>query len=153
MKYYFSIMFASCLAVLAGCATTQNIELAKMEPPTKIESVSQVLHDGNSTAMNDYLQSALKKEGLIVKSTLPTETKTSQDVDALVSYDDIWRWDLKMYLFSISIHINDAKTGDLLAIGRWNNSAFHGFQDPKEVVQELVTGMMAKLRGSQKPAK
>jgi len=151
MKFLSSIAIVSILVALTGCgAMIQNVELAKTEPTKKIETVSQVLHVRNSTAMNDNLQSALKQEGLIVKAPLPTGTITSNEVDALVSYDDAWVWDFKMYLAALSIHIYDAKTGDLLAIGYWQNSRLHRWPDSAEVMQGLVTDMMARLRGSPK---
>ena len=41
---------------------------------------------------------------------------------------------------------------DLLATARWDNSAFHGFQDYKTVVKGLVDEMMAKIKARPKTA-
>lgn len=120
--------------------------LAKATPTHQVKSVAQALQEDNSSDMNTNLQTALSKEGLTIKTPLPTGTRKSSDVDAIVSYSDVWRWDLVMYLKSVSIQLFDAQSGDLLVSGNWNNSAFHGFQDSKVVVQNLVSEMFDKLR-------
>ena len=55
-----------------------------------------------------------------------------------------------MYLRSLSVRMYDAETGDLLVLGEWKNSAFHGFQDSKIVMQGLVSEMLTKLRTTTK---
>ena len=119
--------------------------LAKANPP-KITSVAIVPAAGDSPAMNANVEAALVEHGLQVKAPLPGGTRRSQEVDATVSYVDVWRWDVSMYLKSISIRLFDAKTGDLLATGQWNDSDLHGFRDAKETVSELIGEMLAKLR-------
>ena len=56
-----------------------------------------------------------------------------------------------MYLKSITINVSDAASGNLLAMGRWDNSAFHGFQDAKQVTGDLMAEMFAKLKTSTVP--
>lgn len=147
MKPIHLLTITLVLIALAGCATTETVELAKSTYPTrKIQSVAQVIHDGNSPTMNGYLDSALAAEDLVVRPSLPRGTATSTVADALVSYDDVWRWDLKMYLESITIEFRDAKTGDLLVIGHWNNSTLHTFPNAQAVVKVLVSKLMIKLR-------
>jgi len=34
-----------------------------------------------------------------------------------------------MYLKALSIHLYDARSGDLLAIGEWKDSTLHGFRE------------------------
>ena len=141
-----------CIAIasftLFGCATKEDVMLAKATPTHQVKSVAQALQEDNSSDMNTNLQTALSKEGLTIKTPLPTGTRKSSDVDAIVSYSDVWRWDLVMYLKSVSIQLFDAQSGDLLVSGNWNNSAFHGFQDSKVVVQNLVSDMFDKLRSA-----
>ena len=133
---------------LSGCATHQNVLLAKAKPSGKIVTVARVPDEGNSPEMNANLEAALQQQGLQVRAPLPTGTRTTSEVDATVSYVDVWRWDIAMYLKSISLRIFDAKTGDLLVSGEWNDSALHGFRDVKAVVNELVTEMVSKVRSA-----
>lgn len=46
------------------------------------------------------------------------------------------------------MNIFDAKSGNLLVTGRWDNSAFHGFKNSKEVIKELLDEMLAKVKGA-----
>jgi hypothetical protein len=62
------------------------------------------VEDGNSPDMNTYLTNALLKEGVSVKTPLPSGTSKSQDVDALVTYTDSWRWDIVMYLRALPVN-------------------------------------------------
>lgn len=142
-------------ALASACSTTQNVTLAKLTQTNVINSVAQVPAEGNSPQMDTHLEAALIKEGLAFRGKVPAGTTNSKDVDALVSYIDIWRWDIVMYLKKITIRVNDAATGDLLAMGEWTESHFHQFRGEsgvRAVVQNLVSEMMAKLRPAPKPS-
>lgn len=141
-----SLFLAAGLA-LSGCATRQEVMLAKTAPG-RIATVAQSPEEGNSPEMTAHLTTALQAEGLQVRAPLPPGTRQAGDVDAVVSYVDVWRWDLVMYLQSISVRLFDARTGDLLVTGQWRDSALHGFRDAKTVVQGVVTEMMAKVRSA-----
>lgn len=119
-------------------------------PSRAVLAVSQAPEEGNSADMDGNLSAALLKEGLSVKPPISAGARSAVGVDAVVSYGDVWRWDLVMYLRSLSVRMYDAETGDLLVLGEWKNSAFHGFQDSKIVMQGLVSEMLTKLRTTTK---
>lgn len=133
--------------LVAGCSTSQQVTLSKVNPGT-IANIAQIPQEGNSPEMNGYLTDALQVNGLSVRSPLPAGTRTAANVDAIVSYGDVWRWDLVMYLRSLSVQIYDAKNGDLLAVGEWRDSALHGFRDAKLTMQGLVTEMVTTMRNA-----
>ena len=135
-------------ALMTGCATSQNVTLAQGSPSKPITTAALVPQDGNSPVMDTNLQAALVAQGVTPKIALPASTRKSAEVDAIVTYTDVWRWDLIMYLKSITINVSDAASGNLLAMGRWDNSAFHGFQDAEQVTSDLVAEMFAKLKSS-----
>jgi hypothetical protein len=135
------------LAVLGGCATTQDVQVAKTPPAGAVSTAAHATDDGNSPEMDAILAAALQGEGISVTNALPAGTRQSPGVDVVVSYVDVWRWDLSMYLQSISIRLFDARSGDLLVAGNWKDSDLHGFRDPQLVVNGLVAEMLTKLRG------
>ncbi len=147
---YFTAL--ACLVVLGGCATSQEVNLAKGEPVTSIKTVAQAPDAGNSPEMDSALTAALQLQGLTVKPSVRAGARKSPDVDAVVSYIDNWRWDLAMYLHRINIRMYDARSGDLLVSGEWKDAPMHGFNDPQVIVQGLVAEMMARLRGEPMPA-
>jgi len=151
-----TLIVALVVAFASGCSTTQDISLAKVTYTKKINSVAQVAQDGNSQQMDGNLEAALAKEGLALRSKLPAGTATAKDVDALISYIDTWRWDIVMYMKKLTIRLNDAETGDLLAVGQWTESHFHQFRGEggvKAVMEKMITDLMAKVRASSQTAK
>ncbi len=155
MMFMRFILLALVLAFTSGCSTTQEVTLAKTSYTKKLASVAQVVQDGNSAQMDQNLERAFAKEGLSLRTKLPAGTTRSKDVDALVSYVDVWRWDVVMYLKSLTVKVNDAETGDLLVLGTWSESAFHQFRGEggvKAVVEQVVADTMARLRASSKGA-
>lgn len=147
------LAIVAVFSTLVGCSTTQEVHVAKYGPIKQITAVAQVADAGNSTSADSHLHTALVQEGLNVKAGLPQGTRRSSDVDALVSYVDVWRWDLVMYLQSLSVRIFDAQTGDLLISGQWKDSPLHGFRNAEEIMKGLVSEMMVKLRARSEPAK
>ncbi len=124
--------------------------MAKAKPVKKVQTVAQVPEADNSPQMNGYLEVALQKEGISLKVPLPAGTRKSSDVDAIVSYVDVWRWDLVMYLKGLTVRLYDAETGDLLVTGQWDDSTLHAFRDAKGAMQGVVSEMLAKLRAATK---
>ncbi len=139
------------VAVLTtGCATSQNVNLAQVTGARPLATVAMVPSEGNSADMDAAVRNALVNQGLTPKAPLPAGTRKSSDVDVIVSYTDQWRWDLAMYLRWVSIEMYDSGSGNLLASARWENSAFHGFQDYKTVVKGLIDDMMTKVKARPK---
>lgn len=143
----FSALLAASAMVMAGCSTSQEVLLAKQAPP-QIVTIAQTPDDGNSPEMDAFLQKALIKQGYSVQAPLQKGTRKSSDVDAIISYIDVWRWDIVMYLQSIAIKMFDAETGDLLVTADWKNSAFHGFPDEEQIVHQLVGEMTDTLKAA-----
>ncbi len=130
---------------IIGCATTQNVTLANLTPSKNLQSVALVPQADNSADMDGHVTKQLQAQGLNVKAPLPAGTRKSDDVDMIVTYADVWRWDLVMYLQSVNINFFDAKSGNLVVTGRWDNSIFHGFKNAGVVVKEVMDEMMAKI--------
>jgi hypothetical protein len=142
--YFTALAF---LVLLVGCATTQEVSVAKSDPVTSIKTVAQAPDAGNSPEMDAALTAALQLQGLTVKPAVRAGARKSADADAVVSYIDHWRWDLIMYLQKIDIRMYDAQSGDLLVSGEWKDAPMHGNHDPQVVMQGLLAEMMSRLRG------
>lgn len=148
-----AVLLAVVISAMLGCATTQNVTLANLTPTKNIQSVALVAQDDNSADMDGHITKQLQVQGLNVKAPLPAGTRKSDDVDMIVAYADVWRWDVVMYLKTVNINFYDAKSGNMLVTGRWDNSAFHGFKNAGEVVKEVIAEMMAKIKSAQSQEK
>ena len=145
MSRFALAVLLSISTFVAGCATSQNVSLGQIGVTKRISTVALVPSDGNSADMDTAIRSAFLAHGIAPKPSLPAGTRRSADVDIVVDYTDQWRWDVAMYLRWVAINVYDAETGSLLVNARWDNSAFHGFQDYRTVVKGLVDEMVAKL--------
>jgi major membrane immunogen (membrane-anchored lipoprotein) len=142
------VFIAVAALLLSGCATSQNVLLAKGGQSKNVVSVARIEATSNSSDMNSIIETALMNEGITVSRSYPANTRTAAEVDALVSYADVWKWDMAMYLKEINIKLFDAGTGDLLVYGTWEQTGLHGFPNAQKIVQGLITEMVVKLRGS-----
>lgn len=150
MNHFLKISALVCFVSLAGCSTTQQVTLAKAAPTQAVKVVARAPAEGNSVQMDGFLEQALLSESVTVKPALPAGARTGAGVDAVVSYTDVWRWDMTTYMKSLSVRMFDAQSGDLLVVGEWSDSPMHGFRDAKLVMQGLVSEMLAKVRGATK---
>lgn len=149
MRYCNWFGAAIAVVMLSGCATSLEVVQSGSLPGGAYQTAAFVPMADNNEEMGGYLKDALEAQGVSVKAPKPAGTKTASDVDLLVSYQDVWRWDLKTYLFSLRIDLFDAPTGALLTTGTWKNSAFHGFQRGKDESRELLGEMLPRIRRGQ----
>jgi hypothetical protein len=64
------------------------------------------------------------------------------EVDAIVSYEDHWQWDMSMYLIVLRIDFRDPETQELLASGQ--SYRFSTVRKPPEfMVDEIIASMFA----------
>jgi hypothetical protein len=132
------------VTILSGCATSQKVTLGQMGQHKKLSTAALVTEEGNSKDMDSELRQQLLSYGIESKQPLPTGTRQSKDIDVIVEYSDVWRWDIVMYLKSLTINLFDAQTGNLIVTGNWENSALHKFRNSREVIKDLLDDMIAK---------
>lgn len=142
------ILFALLVTILSGCATSQNVTLGQIGDHKKLSTAALVQNKGNSNDMDSEIKEQLLSYGISSKLALPAGTRQSKDVDVIVEYSDVWRWDIVTYLKSLTINLFDGQTGNLIVTGRWENSALHSFQSSKGVIKSLLDDMMSKVTSS-----
>ena len=63
-------------------------------------------------------------------------------VDAIVSYEDHWQWDMSNYLIVLRIDFRDPETQELLASGQSYRTSLDR-KPPEFMVDEIITTMFA----------
>lgn len=140
------LTIAFCVSIgLVGCGGAQNVVRTNTSAPEQIRTAALSPLAGNSPEVDSYVSDALLSQGVSTAPPLPAGTRKSADVDAVVTYQDVWRWDMAMYLKSISISLYDGKTGSLLVTGKWTDSLFHAWHRGESVSKELIAEMFSKL--------
>ena len=157
-KHYLSamkkIIFVVCVcaaSVLMGCGGSQSIVRTNAPAPLLIKTAALSPMEGNSPEVDSYILDALLAHGISTNPPLASGTRRAGDVDAIVTYLDVWRWDLAMYLKSISVSMYDPKTGSLLITGKWTDSFFHGYHRGESVSKELISEMLLQLGTKTEP--
>jgi hypothetical protein len=145
MKLRFILITIALAIICASCATSRDVLVGQLNPPSKISTAALIPQDGNSPEMDSYMQRQLTSYGIIVKPVLPAGTRQSKDVDLILAYTDVWSWDLVMYLDSLRINLFEGSSGNLLVTGTWKNSFIHSFPNAQVVIKELLDDMFAKM--------
>ena len=103
-------------AMLSGCSSQMlksdadpNVDLTQL----KQFYVRKLPADGRG--VEKLIASQLTKMGF--QATSGTESKPPGPVDAIVSYEDRWVWDITMYMLQIEIKLHDPKTDFIFATG------------------------------------
>lgn len=71
------------------------------------------------------------------RSTYGAEFKPPQPVDAIVTYQDRWMWDLTMYMLELSIQLRDPQNDVQLASGHSMRTSLVR-KSPEEMVKEVL---------------
>jgi hypothetical protein len=58
-------------------------------------------------------------------------------VDAVVTYQDRWMWDITMYMIKLDIQVHDGKSGAILANGEAMRPSLQR-KSPEGMVEEVV---------------
>lgn len=128
------------LALTSGCAV--NRATATVDNPAALTSLKTMYVsklDADGRGINLLIADKLRTRGYSVA----TGTDKPVNVDALVTYNDKWMWDITMYMIELTITIRDPKNDFPLAVG----NSFHTSltrKSPTEMVGEVVDNIFNK---------
>src|SRR5262245_60742578 len=122
--------------VVSGCSTVQPGNYYGSVPLESMKTAYVVIRPDYDPKIGANIQEALTQHG--VTSRAGPRVQKPNDVDFFVEYEDHWRWDLAMYLFSLDIRFFENTTGKLIGIGAFRQGAFHSFPDAKAKTLEVV---------------
>ncbi|NTV69770.1 MAG: hypothetical protein HGA71_06450 [Azonexaceae bacterium] len=145
MSRYFLVFLICLCSILGGCGGTQTVTRTNAPVPEQIKSAAFSPLAGNSPEVDGYISDALLMQGVETNPAVAAGIRKNADSDAVLTYTDVWRWDMAMYLQSITISLYDAKTGQLLVSGRWRDSFLHAFHRGESITKELLAEMFGKL--------
>ncbi|MBI4838870.1 MAG: hypothetical protein HY806_06980 [Nitrospirae bacterium] len=129
-------------ASLASCSTIRPAGVYSRDSLNEIHSAFVVQNKESKRGIDIYIQKALAVRG-ISSSIGPIESKP-ENVKAYVTYADVWRWDMSIYLEKLDINIYDNQTNELIATGEFDNSWLHSFPDPSQKVFQVIDSIWTK---------
>jgi hypothetical protein len=136
----------SILILLSFTACAENLNAKKMPgadlSPLKTVYVQKLAADGRG--IDRLIADQLTLMGFI--ATNGVNDLPSSPVDAVVTYQDKWMWDITMYMIQLSVQIRDGQTRMLLATGQAMHTSLVR-KSPEEMVEEVL---MAIFKGEKK---
>lgn len=134
MKRIILSLAIACIA-LTGCASMQankapNADLSKLKTfyVAKLPADERGIEGLIATRL-----SAMGHEAAAGASQTPPAS-----VDAIVTYQDRWAWDITMYMIRLSVQIRDGQTGTILANGESMRPSLQR-KSPEGMVEEVLT--------------
>ncbi len=135
-----SVLFAA--ALFSGCSVIQLT--ADVSPGTNLGEAKKfyVVHApkddrGIDRLIADRLNLMGKQASYGDKSGIPAE------VDAIVTYQDKWMWDMTMYMIELNIQLRRPKTEMSMASGHSLRTSL-ARKSPPQMVEEVLTAIFSK---------
>jgi hypothetical protein len=77
------------------------------------------------------------------KSTYGTAESPPTEVDAIVTYEDKWMWDITMYMIRLTVQVRDPKTRSVMASAESYRPSLER-KSPEAMVAEVLDEMFKK---------
>jgi len=135
-------LVAATLLLAFGCAKLTATVPAGAELG-KLKSFYVVRHERDGRGINELIRDDLASRGVTV--TTGSEPARPKPVDAIVTYEDHWQWDVTMYMLSLNISVRDGASNALLASGQSYRPSLVRIA-PREMVKEVLDEIFKRGR-------
>ncbi len=142
-----AMVFVVCLVAvvsLYGCAI--NRASASVSPDVEFTQLMKfyvVRFGPDNRGTNRLITNQLNIMGY--EATTGPEDKAPNCVDVVVTYQDKWRWDIKMYMLELDITFRNPKTNSLLAVGNSYHTSLSR-KSPGRMVREVLNNIFEKSK-------
>jgi hypothetical protein len=122
------------ILMLSACATN-NASRAPDANLTKLKTFYVVRVPEDERGIEKLIAARLNSMGY--QSTSGDAPKPAAPVDAIVTYQDRWMWDITMYMIKLDIQIHDGASGAILAKGEVMRPSLQR-KSPEGMVEETL---------------
>ena len=133
-KYLLFILF-----LLTGCINSAQRTIAPIADLSNIHTIHVKQFPADSRRLDKIIASQLNLMGYQAS----IGEQVPENVDAIITYRDKWRWDMTMYMLSISIKIREPETGFPLATGNSLHTSISR-KTPSAMINEVLTNMLSQ---------
>lgn len=105
---------AVALLLLAGCAT-ETSSRAPNADLSRLRTFYVARLPADHRGIQQLIAERLRQLGF--RSTWGDAPVSPTRVDAVVTYQDRWMWDITMYMILLDVQVRDGRTGVILAYG------------------------------------
>jgi len=135
-KTYFSLLLV-CL-VLPACSATLNAKKMPGTDLSKLKTFYVQKLPADERGVEQLIAQRLTHMGFT--ATSGASDTPSSPVDAIVTYQDKWMWDITMYMLQLDMQVRDPRSGMVLVSGQSIRTSLVR-KDPEGMVEEVLTEM------------
>ena len=140
MNKFLPFLALLCGLLVSGCATMQSSKAPGADlGALKTFYVQRLPPD--TRGIEKLIAERLKMMGYY--ATTGDTAAPAEPVDAVVTYQDKWMWDLTMYMIKLDIQIRDGKSGLMLASGESIRPSLQR-KSPEGMVEEVLQNTFKK---------
>lgn len=132
-----SIFFIAFCVLLSGCV---NNAIHRVDSPSKLKAIKSILvkkFPADKRGINRLIVKKLISMGF---QATTEESVKLQNIDAIITYRDKWRWDMSMYMLSLSLKVREPDTEFPIASGNSLHTSLTR-KTPSEMVDEVLTNI------------
>ena len=135
-----SILPSLVLLLASGCASTSGQPITVANGDTGgLYYVEHQVKDGRH--LETLIAEVLRERGLRASSGEPADRPESAAY--IVTYEDRWSWDMRMYLKDLRINVRDAETDEFLGYGRSKQDSLSAMGDSfRDIVVKAVDELL-----------
>lgn len=125
--------------LLTGCINSAQNTITPSADLSNIHAIHVEQFDRDSRRLDKIIATQLNSMGYKASTgkTIP------ENIDAIITYRDKWRWDASMYLLSISIKLREPDTLFPLATANSLHTSISR-QTPKKMIREVLNNMLSQ---------
>lgn len=128
-------------AFLSGCVTQLNAEVTPGAKLDEVKKIYVVRLPSDTRGVERLIADRLNLMGLT--ATSGEKAAMPEDVDAVVTYQDKWMWDITMYMIELNVQLRHPKTEMSFAAGHTMRTSLVR-KSPPELIEEVLTEIFKK---------
>jgi hypothetical protein len=137
-----SLLLLAVAAVSSGCSTTQlNADLSPGVQLSKVKNFYVVHLPQDENGVDRLIAEQLDRMGRT--ATYGDKAGIPADVDAIVTYQDKWMWDITMYMIELNVQLRNPKTEIAIATGHSFRTSL-ARKSPAGMVEEVLNEIFKK---------
>lgn len=129
------------MLLLTGCISNQSAQKAPHADLTKLKSFYVPLKSDDKHALHEVIAGQLTALGYT--ATAGSTEAAPAPVDAVVTYQAKWWWDITVYLMQLDLQIRDPKTNVTQASGTSTRSSMVR-KSPESMAREVLEKIFAE---------
>lgn len=133
-------LIVAAMVFVAGCAT-QSVSHAPGADVGTIKTFYVQKLAADQRGIDQLFVKQLSAWGYT--ATAGVEEKSSVPVDAILTYQDRWMWDITMYMLRLNVQIRDGQTGAIIASAESYRPSLERI-DPPEMVKEVLQAALKR---------